>query len=338
MITLMTARTVTPCLRALFSDVYTPELKTSLERLTQLSCQQSLSEKSSEPEVAYWRFEVRGQFNELLSRIRRVYSISDLLIFLDDFDTIGNPKGMGDLIKTSEVARFAIVGVADNVGDLVDDHASAGRKLAGSTFLVPVLNDSDLRAIFDRAEAVSQPGMLTFAPKFRDLVIDHSEGFPWFVHLVGFYGVANAVREQQNKESKRQFPLVLDAHDFEKAIDHLLTPSNKENLSDDPYRIDRLREACQTSDNRENRENILFALARCAPGWVAEQRLREMSNMPDTGFKKSLVHLINEGILKERKGPRETNSEYRFTDSIMRLLVKLAAERGPGSLSGNKRA
>ena len=98
--------------------------------------------------------QIRELFDLAVDRIRQEYDVRELLVFLDEFDRVPNPLGMGELIKTSDQCRFAIIGVADNIGRIINDHTSAERKLQDSTFPVPGMDEREMRTIFERAEAL----------------------------------------------------------------------------------------------------------------------------------------------------------------------------------------
>ncbi|MDX2038853.1 MAG: AAA family ATPase [Isosphaeraceae bacterium] len=365
LISLMLSRTEAPCLRDLFPDAYSSNRDRRLKDLRVRNLR-SDPEAEAERKSGAWAFEVREAFNELLLQIRRLYRLPEIIIFLDEFDTMSRrlsepsivqndgddllphgsssrpprqrpttgPLGLGDLIKTSEGARFVIIGVADDIGELIIDHPSINRKLANSTFKIPGLLPEDFERMFDKTESLAPPGYLSFERGFRDLVIEQSDGIPWLFHLIGHVGVLQCLHDVN--EDKRRFPLSLGREEFDRAVDDVLSPGAAAGVTDDPYRSDNLSKACRGSSSRET---VLYSLARSPSGWVPEEPIRKESSLSERAARDALKRLSEEfGILQSRIDPRSSRMEYRFADPIMRLFVRLAAHRGKGTLAGGSRA
>ena len=115
------------------------------------------------------RARTHREFQNLLARISKHYSDS-VIIFIDDFQRVKNREGMGELIKDTDQARFFVVGIADDVRELIRDHP--GRKLEGSTRILRPMAEGDVLEILNRAEQ-QYPGVITFAddPILRGLSV-----------------------------------------------------------------------------------------------------------------------------------------------------------------------
>lgn len=125
------------------------------------------------------------QFRQLLGTIQKDNSDkTGLLIIIDEFDTIENKEGFSSIVKTcsSEYIKFGVVGIASSVSELIKDHTSIGRQL--DFINVPLMPDYELNQILKRGEFAVQK-LIIFEEDAENLITSKSEGFPYFVHLLG---------------------------------------------------------------------------------------------------------------------------------------------------------
>jgi hypothetical protein len=107
-----------------------------------------------------------------------------LLILLDEFDIVENKDGFGSLVKacSSEFVKFGIIGIAQSIPELMKDHVSVGRKIDG--IKVGKMAPPELDLIIRRAEYKVRRA-IRFDELARNAIIERSEGFPYFTHLLG---------------------------------------------------------------------------------------------------------------------------------------------------------
>ena len=123
-----------------------------------------------------------------------------LLIIVDEFDRVADKAGLASLLKSlgSESVTFALVGVAETLGELIADHESVARQLADGVIRVTPMPRSDLREIIARAMAALGGGY-----KFEDRAIDWiagvARGHPFYVHLVGKHALLGAITRRSKK-------------------------------------------------------------------------------------------------------------------------------------------
>jgi hypothetical protein len=123
-------------------------------------------------------------------------------------------------------------------------------------------------------------------------------------------------------------PFVFGPAEFEKALEVIL-----DNLQDSPasdensYRPERLVQAVGTS---EISEAILFELARSAVGAPDEETVRDKVDVSKKSFKTNLKPLLEHNVVIRTIEFR--GSTLKFSTPMLRLYVKLAARKGPGSL------
>lgn len=112
---------------------------------------------------------------------------TELVIFLDEFDRVADPDvetDLVDLMKTiSDQAMpitFVIIGVADDVNSLIEEHESIGRGL--NEIEMPRMSTDELEDILRRGLG---PAEMTATPEASQFVGQLSAGLPHYVHLMG---------------------------------------------------------------------------------------------------------------------------------------------------------
>ena len=117
-----------------------------------------------------------------------------VLLIVDELDRVGDTRGLASFIKshTSDELRFMLVGIAQNIADLLTDHQSLER--SSLPVSVPLMSQKELEVIVERVEARLEERELPF--KF-DLEAKRSlawsaGGYPWFVHVLGQQALLNA--------------------------------------------------------------------------------------------------------------------------------------------------
>lgn len=241
---------------------------------------------------------------DVLSNISRKNPETDLIIFLDEVDRLPSKAGLGSLIKNTSGVRFALIGVADNVNDLVEDHPSVNRKLMGATFEVPTLLPGEIEWIFKRAEQMSK-GEISFSSQFMAMAIEYSAGFPFLAQLFGFHAVKHALA----RGDAYQYPLRIDEQDLDKAIDevkafYLTSLSVKQN-------------AIEEATDNLTRASILRLLWQKNVWMSVEQIRTEVPPEHQAYIGPQIRKLKGIGVLKENPGRL-----VKIIDPVTRVLLK----------------
>ncbi len=119
-----------------------------------------------------------------------------VVCIFDEFDRMPweQARGFSDLIKSlsdnAVPATVILVGVAETVTDLVQDHASVERAL--KQIEMPRMEDGELGEVLDKA--ASQLGV-TFSGNARATIVSMSQGLPHYTHLLGREAVRAAVAQ-----------------------------------------------------------------------------------------------------------------------------------------------
>lgn len=109
-----------------------------------------------------------------------------LLILLDEFDVLENKKGLGSLIKSlsSKDVKFGICGIGQDLADLIEDHASVERLLEQGAIHVKTMPAPEAKNILNKAEELFD-GEMSIDEDVKDKIVKVSQGYPYFVQMVG---------------------------------------------------------------------------------------------------------------------------------------------------------
>lgn len=109
-----------------------------------------------------------------------------LLILLDEFDVLKNKKGIGSLIKSlsSKDVKFGVCGIGQDMSDLIEDHASVQRLLEQGAVHVKPMPHSEAIGVLTRAEELFD-GELTIHDEIKEEIVAASQGYPYFVQMIG---------------------------------------------------------------------------------------------------------------------------------------------------------
>ncbi len=134
-----------------------------------------------------------------------------LLILLDEFDIIQNKAGIGSLIKSlsSSDIKFGICGIGRDITSLVKDHGSIERLLEQGSLFVKTMPPAEAYGILNKAEELFDDKM-RFSDEVKNQIVRFSEGYPYFVQMLGKECVIEANRAKEKKVSDSIFDKVLE--------------------------------------------------------------------------------------------------------------------------------
>lgn len=120
--------------------------------------------------------------NQVKKRMKR----DGLLILLDEFDVLRNKEGLGSIIKSlsSKDVKFGVCGIGQDLHDLIEDHASVERLLEQGAMHVKPMPQSEAIAVLDRAEHLYNGGF-TFEKDVKENIASTSQGYPYFIQMIG---------------------------------------------------------------------------------------------------------------------------------------------------------
>ena len=241
------------------------------------------------------------------------------IVIIDEFDKIKDPdvpSMMANTIKFlsdySVNCTVVLVGVADNVNELVGEHESIPRAL--EQIPMPRMSSPELKEILEKI--IPRLGM-KIEPNALWKVVNLARGLPSYVHALGLYAVQAAITRKS---------LTVVERDVDDAIKRVLEKSEEtvreqyakavhSNRSDSLYKEALLACALAQTDDR----GTFTPLAVCEPlsGILQREKTVEIA-----AFQQHLQKFIttDRGEILIRRG-RERNYRYRFKDPMMQPYV-----------------
>jgi Cdc6-like AAA superfamily ATPase len=246
---------------------------------------------------------------------------TSLAIFLDEFDRVVDPiahRLFADTIKTlsDEIAPVTIilVGVADNVDELVREHASVERAIV--QVHMPRMSEAELADIVIHGLASVN---MDADQSAVDQITMLSHGLPHYTHLLAQHAAASAVFENSN---------TVRLYDVETAIE-TATSRAQESISDLCYRA--------TSSTYSNMYKHVLLACACAvtdeKGFFTAAAVRATLSIitgRSYGIPQFARHL---NALAEKRGPilkKEKGNQkiqYRFINPLVQPYVTMCGLR-----------
>lgn len=261
------------------------------------------------------------QPDDIRREFQDIFSANDVpIIVIDEFDKARESRDdrihelMANTIKHlsdySVNATIILVGVADDVNDLIGEHPSITRCL--EQIPMPRMNKDELREIIDKR--IARLGMRMHADAYWKIV-ELSRGLPSYVHLLGLYSTQSAIKRQS---------LIVAEQDVDSAIQRALEKSQESTQKDYNDAVHSNR-----TDNLYRQVLLACALAKpdergqFSPTSVIEP-LSGILGRPakiDT-FQQHLLKFIEKdrGAVLIRKG-KERAYKFRFRDPMMQPYV-----------------
>lgn len=122
-----------------------------------------------------------------------------LLILLDEFDVLSDKKGLGSLIKSlsSKDVKFGVCGIGQDLTDLIEDHASVERLLEQGAIHVKPMPEPEALSVLEKSEELYK-GELSFDPTVKRDIVGVSQGYPYFIQMIGKSCVTKASQKGTN--------------------------------------------------------------------------------------------------------------------------------------------
>lgn len=231
-----------------------------------------------------------------------------ILIVVDEFDQIDDPTGFAKLLKSLATnlpgLKFCIVGVAQDIQNLMKEHESTDRLFAGSVINLPSMEPSELNEIIDTAEQ-SIRSHIRFDDSARERLIQLANGHPYIIHLIGKQALRSAYLE----------PV------YELDEDYILkTLSEIAEKEADPVLEGRYKRAVASSYQREAVLKSLVEMIQ-KDGEILTTDAYKVAIDHDVDNPSQYVgHLVTEDYGAEIVKVRERY--YRFRDSLFATYVK----------------
>jgi len=235
------------------------------------------------------------------------------LIIIDEFDRVESEETrqlIADTVKTLSDqgvnATLFLVGVADSVDQLIEQHPSIQRCLA--QVHMPPMSIDELAEIIERGMKIAE---LNFEEEFRGDVVRLAHGLPNYVHMLGMSAARATVEDNRDTVLRTDLKaaIVKSVELVDESITsayHKATDSNRDTL----YRAVLLACALARRDQRDTfsamdvRDQLVTVTGKYRDIPAFAQHLKDFSGTGDRG-----------GIL-DRTGSQR-NFRYRFRDPLL---------------------
>tara|TARA_B100001287_G_scaffold69292_1_gene57025 strand:+ start:3702 stop:4415 length:714 start_codon:yes stop_codon:yes gene_type:complete len=226
---------------------------------------------------------------------------------IDEFDQIEDPSGFAKLLKSLATnipgLKFCIVGVAQDIQNLMKEHESTDRLFAGSVINLPSMQPFELNEIIDTAEN-SIGNFIKFDTTARDKLIQLANGHPYIIHLIGKQALRSAHLEPIYELNEEYIVRILSEIAEKEA---------------DPVLEGRYKRAVASSYQREVVLKSLFAVIQ-NDGEIRTSDAYKVAIDYDVDNPSQYVgHLVTEDYGAEIIKVRERY--YRFKDSLFATYV-----------------
>jgi Cdc6-like AAA superfamily ATPase len=245
--------------------------------------------------------------NVITDLLKTKIAKNGILIVIDEFDQIKDTSGFASYLKSLATntpgLKFCIVGVAQDIQNLMKEHQSSDRLFAGSVINLPSMNNEELITIIRTAEQ-SISNHIVFDETATNKIIDLSKGHPYIVHLLG---------KQTYKTAFLEPRYLVD----EEYIENILKGIAEKEA--DPVLEGRYKKAVASS---KQREVVIKAFAKSVKGdgEILTSDAYRISEEQDVENASQYVgQLVSEDYGAELVKIRERY--YRFKDSLFQTYV-----------------
>jgi len=269
----------------------------------------------------------RGSFGPTELTVALSYlKLEHVILIVDEFDRVNSEHLKNQLAETiknlSDISAritFIVVGIAQNLDELIGKHPSIQRHLAAVH--LPLMEAPELRALIEVGESAS--GM-RFDEATRESVISFAKGLPYYAQLMCLYSGRHALERGS---------VAVEMMDLREAMAQVLDEA-------DPVTAAMYDMATQGERNGFMND-VMFAAARCrfdrfgafTAADAADVAL-DMNNhkLRELTLHKALTTLTlpqNGAVLEKQRTPSGT-TKYSFQHQTMRqyILVRQARQRG----------
>jgi len=257
--------------------------------------------------VPYISDDLIQQFRALLGTVRKDNQERDgLLIIVDEFDTIPDKTGFASIVKacSSEYVKFGVIGIGSNVAELIRDHSSINRQI---DFIdVPLMPEEERADIIRRAE-FRLGNAITFDEEATAEICRRSEGFPYFVHLLGKEAVLLAFERGSSKVMMQDIE-TLSKNIAEGRLTNIFENVYHESVKNSPQRELLLKLFAEEKSNEISSEPV-YANAKDM-GITNPSQLMKQLTSPDNSMTTPVLVKVREKY-------------FRFSDPVFKVYARI---------------
>ncbi len=232
-----------------------------------------------------------------------------ILIIIDELDRVNDTKGIANFIKNANAKnlKFMLVGIANTISTLLDDHESLQRSL--HPVQVNKMTYAESKEIVDKVITILKIFNIdsSFSEEAYNILLSSSGGYPWFVHVLAQEAL-KAAWDNNHTE--------VTADDMSSAIKNLASNRFAQQYSD-----------CYQAAVRDSskREIVLRLMAKWSGDDVPLSEIYPLAKKLNVGN----PYTSKSDLMLKRHGnvlvtpPLHTTGVIRFKDSMFKIYVEL---------------
>lgn len=272
--------------------------KSSISAKITLRILESEASSTTETENIFAEIDPVSAFKSVTSEIVDSANTSSMVVVIDEFERVAKKIGLSSIIRTCPYVKFIIVGISDDVDSLIQDHNSVKRQLIEGTIEIKPMTNQMLTGIIKRAEAILEE--IKFDDEVIARIIAISDGYPYWVHLLGRHSCIDAIEKEQN---------IIKEENYTQAV---------EKITKHEPRYERLYRDIASSSIQD--EKILKLLALYDTEHISSDEIRKESNKNNI-LSKTFEYYIKK--LVTRKIISRFQSILSFTDPFFKVFVRI---------------
>jgi hypothetical protein len=160
-------------------------------------------------------------FSNLAHMLADLYGHA-LVVVLDEFNVVADKKMFAGLLKEAHYIRFILVGTADDIRVMVQDHGSVPRQFSEGQIHLKRMTEKEL-ALIVRTEEVRSKGAFRYDTSAVNAVVQASRGMPYFTHFLGRYALDEAIKREARSAPQVRRCVLVREEDVESALACRLT-------------------------------------------------------------------------------------------------------------------
>ncbi|MEO9965470.1 MAG: hypothetical protein ABJF11_06770 [Reichenbachiella sp.] len=257
--------------------------------------------------ITYSTEDVFQHFKQLLGIVRKDnLDKNGILFIIDEFDVLKDKSGFSSLVKTcsNDFVKFMVVGIANTISELVEDHSSVGRQLKSVD--VDKMSEDELWEIIVKAER-SIGKDFEFTDDAAGSITKSADGFPYFVHLLGGEALMRAFETGQSQIDK----------ELTEEIKHDIANGKLYTLYEEMYH--------DAVKNSQQREILLKLFAQRQTDEIFSETIysEAKADWAITNPTQLMKELTKAGTETQGVLTKVREKYYRFTDPVFKVYANL---------------
>lgn len=242
-----------------------------------------------------------------------------LLFIFDEFDNIKNEKiraAFADLIKSmsdnNRNSTIVLVGIADNVEDLIGEHQSLERCL--KQVKMPRMRKEECEEII--INGFNKLGF-TIDNSVKENIIDFSSGFPHYIHLICKHGGKELIENEKTNFTKPYLTIAI-RQGIENTSEQLRAS---------------FRKGVLTSNNSSKWRDLIYSCALCQidefNSFTISDVVKNYNKLTNSENKNNNLNYNLNKLTSEDRGEilvklgKGMSTKYAFRNPMMRAFIKL---------------